>query len=127
VVSFPRIVGGLSSAGTPAREFCFCRLPASSTLLLLLAENLLTDRGGRNHSGLAVPLDLNKIALLGVSKFQMAFVGMVQRFADCMRQMNIRCLNDDRSLGKSDRFCCGVISTEPNPAPAATSKNLSRV
>jgi len=56
-------------------EFCFSRLTALSDALLLLAENLLTDCRRRNHSGLAVPLHLNKIALLGVSKFQIAFVG----------------------------------------------------
>ena len=50
----------------------------------------------RNHSGFAVPLDLDKIAFLGISKLQAALEGVVQRFADCMRQVNIRCLNDDR-------------------------------
>src|SRR6516162_11117140 len=47
-------------------------------------------------SGFAVPLDLDKRAFLGISNLQAAFEGIMQRFADCMRQVNVRCLNDDR-------------------------------
>jgi hypothetical protein len=61
-----------------------------------MERNVRSEQRGKKNR-LAAPQRIAiKLAFLGISKLQAALEGVAQRFADCMRQVNIRCLDDDR-------------------------------